>query len=206
MNYQQYLEKYIKEKNFLKVMGYKNTFLYDTQTKLFTGLSLLFLFLFGLIMALSQNSMGLNLIASIMFLISFLFFYFILTTRLKKVLMAYQKENNVYWEYVLMPKELEENIPSNFTYQIGKKDKFIKVVIYNLSKNFELFNPFDIEPTPINVQELSASREQSSVERLTSHKAKTTTQEIIEKGTLLLLLGGEGFLIFILITEILNKV
>ena len=67
------------------------------------------------------------------------------------------------------------------------------------------FVDIDIE-TPVNPQELAATNEQSSIKRLTVTSEKNLATEILQKGVLLTILGGIGFLIFILTSEILNKV
>ena len=59
---------------------------------------------------------------------------------------------------------------------------------------------------PVNPQELAAITEQSSIERLTTYVETSTKKEIFEKGLLLIILGGIGFLIFVLSSEIMAKI
>ena len=132
--------------------------------------------------------------------VSFLTLY----QRFTVVLVAFMKDNKIFWEYVTIPRELEKNIPEDYIYQVGKK--FIKILVWN-NKKLDKYTPYNIDiETPVNPQELAATNEQSSIKRLTVTSDKNIATEILQKGTLLVILGGIGFLIFILTSEILNKV
>ena len=132
--------------------------------------------------------------------VSFLTLY----QRFTHVLVTYVKDNKIFWEFITIPREIEKTIPDDYIYQVGKK--FIKILVFNNNK-LNKYTPYNIDiETPVNPQELAATNEQSSIKRLTVTSEKNLATEILQKGVLLTILGGIGFLIFILTSEILNKV
>ena len=210
MKYKEYITTYlfnnkVKGNNFLGVIKIKDLLKSDTQT--------LSLFIFSvLLLLLSLASLSLTVVHTTLANMLFAFFFTLflavgfltLYQRFTVVLVAFTKDNKIFWEYVIIPRELEKNIPEDYIYQVGKK--FIKILIYNNQK-LDKYTPYNIDiETPVNPQELAATNEQSSIKRLTVTSDKNIATEILQKGTLLVILGGIGFLIFILTSEILNKV
>jgi hypothetical protein len=210
MKYQEYIITYlfnnkVKGNNFLGVIKLKELIKSDSQT--------LGLFIFSvLLLLISLATLSLSVVHTTLanMLFGFFFTLFLIISfltlyqRLTHVLVAYIKDNKIFWEFVIIPRELEKNIPEDYIYQVGKK--FIKILVCNNQK-LDKYTPYNIDiETPVNPQELAATNEQSSIKRLTVTSDKNIATEILQKGTLLVILGGIGFLIFILTSEILNKV
>jgi hypothetical protein len=210
MKYQEYIISYlfnnkVKGNNFLGVIKLKELIKSDSQTLglfIFSVL-LLLISLATLSLSVVHTTLG-NMLFGFFFTLFLIISFLTLYQRLTHVLVAYIKDNKIFWEFVIIPRELEKNIPEDYIYQVGKK--FIKILVYNNQK-LDKYTPYKIDiETPVNPQELAATNEQSSIKRLTVTSDKNIATEILQKGTLLVILGGIGFLIFILTSEILNKV
>ena len=199
MNYQDYITKYLQPNtnNFLGVLNLKELLKSNQQTlMLFIFSVLLIIFSMGaLSISVVHATIG-NILFGFFFVLFLLISFLTLYQRFTHVLVAYIKDNKIFWEFITIPREIEKTIPEDYIYQVGKK--FIKILVFNNNK-------LDNE-TPVNPQELAATNEQSSIKRLTVTSEKNLATEILQKGVLLTILGGIGFLIFILTSEILNKV
>ena len=211
MNYQDYITKYLQPNtnNFLGVLNLKELLKSNQQTlMLFIFSVLLVIFCVGaLSLSVVHATIG-NMLFGFFFVLFLLISFLTLYQRFTHVLVAYIKDNKIFWEFITIPREIEKTIPEDYIYQVGKK--FIKVLVCNHINGItfiEKYTPYNIDiETPVNPQELAATNEQSSIKRLTVTSEKNLATEILQKGTLLVILGGIGFLIFILTSEILNKV
>tara|TARA_R100000656_G_scaffold124051_2_gene101389 strand:+ start:881 stop:1501 length:621 start_codon:yes stop_codon:yes gene_type:complete len=206
MNYKEYINAYLDKGSFYSAMSKKELIKEPTTLFLLIACSVTSLIaFFGLF--LTQYSMMFGNILFVIFLaISLMVGYTLLYIRFTRVLIAYEKDNKIYWEFVIIPKEYDKQITDEATYQIGEKNKFLKVLIRRNENEFDLYNPFEVITAPVNTQELAAINEQSALKRLTTYVEKSTAKEMLEKGALLIILGGMGFLIFVLVSNILNKV
>ena len=211
MNYEEYIIKYLQPNtnNFLGVLNLKELLKSNQQTlMLFIFCVLLVIFSIGaLSLSVVHATIG-NILFGFFFVLFLLISFLTLYQRFTYVLVAYIKDNKIFWEFITIPRELEKTIPEDYIYQVGKK--FIKILVFNnrpgLAK-LDKYTPYNIDiETPVNPQELAATNEQSSIKRLTVTSEKNLATEILQKGVLLTILGGIGFLIFILTSEILNKV
>ena len=207
MNYQNYITKYLQPNtnNFLGVLNLKELLKSNQQTlMLFIFSVLLVIFSMGaLSLSVVHATIG-NILFGFFFVLFLLISFLTLYQRFTHVLVAYIKDNKIFWEFITIPREIEKTIPEDYIYQVGKK--FIKVLVFNNNK-LDKYTPYNIDiETPVNPQELAATNEQSSIKRLTVTSEKNLATEILQKGVLLTILGGIGFLIFILTSEILNKV
>jgi len=211
MNYQDYITKYLQPNtnNFLGVLNLKELLKSNQQTlMLFIFSVLLVIFSIGaLSLSVVHATIG-NILFGFFFVLFLLISFLTLYQRFTHVLVAYIKDNKIFWEFITIPREIEKTIPEDYIYQVGKK--FIKVLVckhINGITFIEKYTPYNIDiETPVNPQELAATNEQSSIKRLTVTSEKNLATEILQKGVLLTILGGIGFLIFILTSEILNKV
>tara|TARA_B100000676_G_C18049437_1_gene830132 strand:+ start:1203 stop:1838 length:636 start_codon:yes stop_codon:yes gene_type:complete len=211
MNYKDYITKYLQEnsKNFLSVLNLKQLLKSNQQTlMLFIFSVLLVIFCIGaLSLSVVHATIG-NILFGFFFVLLLIVSFLTLYQRFTHVLVAYVKHNKIFWEFITIPREIEKTIPDDYIYQVGKK--FIKILVCNHINGIafiEKYNPYNIDiETPVNPQELAATNEQSSIKRLTVTTEKNLATEILQKGVLLTILGGIGFLIFILTSEILNKV
>tara|TARA_B100000424_G_scaffold269513_1_gene266624 strand:- start:7100 stop:7723 length:624 start_codon:yes stop_codon:yes gene_type:complete len=207
MNYQDYITKYLQPNtnNFLGVLNLKELLKSNQQTlMLFIFSVLLVIFCVGaLSLSVVHATIG-NILFGFFFVLFLLISFLTLYQRFTHVLVAYIKDNKIFWEFITIPREIEKTIPEDYIYQVGKK--FIKILVLNNNK-LDKYTPYNINiETPVNPQELAATNEQSSIKRLTVTSEKNLATEILQKGVLLTILGGIGFLIFILTSEILNKV
>jgi len=207
MNYQDYITKYLRpgNNNFLGVLNIKELLKSNQQTLLLFIFSvLLVIFSLGaLSLSVVHATIG-NILFGFFFVLFLIISFLTLYQRFTYVLVAYVKDNKIFWEFITIPRELEKTIPEDYIYQVGKK--FIKILVFNNNK-LDKYTPYNIDiETPVNPQELAATNEQSSIKRLTVTSEKNLATEILQKGVLLTILGGIGFLIFILTSEILNKV
>ncbi len=207
MNYQDYITKYLQPgtNNFLGVLNLKELLKSNQQTlMLFIFSVLLVIFCVGaLSLSVVHATIG-NILFGFFFVLFLLISFLTLYQRFTHVLVAYVKDNKIFWEFITIPREIEKTIPDDYIYQVGKK--FIKILVFNNNK-LDKYTPYNIDiETPVNPQELAATNEQSSIKRLTVTSEKNLATEILQKGVLLTILGGIGFLIFILTSEILNKV
>ena len=207
MNYQDYITKYLQPNtnNFLGVLNVKELLKSNQQTlMLFIFSVLLVIFSIGaLSLSVVHATIG-NILFGFFFVLFLLISFLTLYQRFTHVLVAYIKDNKIFWEFITIPREIEKTIPEDYIYQVGKK--FIKILVFNNNK-LDKYTPYNINiETPVNPQELAATNEQSSIKRLTVTSEKNLATEILQKGVLLTILGGIGFLIFILTSEILNKV
>ena len=207
MNYQDYIIKYLRpgNNNFLGVLNIKELLKSNQQTLLLFIFSvLLVIFSLGaLSLSVVHATIG-NILFGFFFVLFLIISFLTLYQRFTYVLVAYVKDNKIFWEFITIPRELEKTIPEDYIYQVGKK--FIKILVFNNNK-LDKYTPYNIDiETPVNPQELAATNEQSSIKRLTVTSEKNLATEILQKGVLLTILGGIGFLIFILTSEILNKV
>lgn len=207
MNYQDYIIKYLRpgNNNFLGVLNIKELLKSNQQTLLLFIFSvLLVIFSLGaLSLSVVHATIG-NILFGFFFVLFLIISFLTLYQRFTHVLVAYVKDNKIFWEFITIPRELEKTIPEDYIYQVGKK--FIKILVFNNNK-LDKYTPYNIDiETPVNPQELAATNEQSSIKRLTVTSEKNLATEILQKGVLLTILGGIGFLIFILTSEILNKV
>ena len=207
MNYQDYITKYLQPNtnNFLGVLNLKELLKSNQQTlMLFIFSVLLVIFCVGaLSLSVVHATIG-NILFGFFFVLFLLISFLTLYQRFTHVLVAYIKDNKIFWEFITIPREIEKTIPEDYIYQVGKK--FIKILVLNNNK-LDKYTPYNIDiETPVNPQELAATNEQSSIKRLTVTSEKNLATEILQKGVLLTILGGIGFLIFILTSEILNKV
>lgn len=207
MNYQDYITKYLQPgtNNFLGVLNLKELLKSNQQTlMLFIFSVLLIIFSMGaLSISVVHATIG-NILFGFFFVLFLLISFLTLYQRFTHVLVAYIKDNKIFWEFITIPREIEKTIPEDYIYQVGKK--FIKILVFNNNK-LDKYTPYNINiETPVNPQELAATNEQSSIKRLTVTSEKNLATEILQKGVLLTILGGIGFLIFILTSEILNKV
>lgn len=207
MNYQDYITKYLQPNtnNFLGVLNLKELLKSNQQTlMLFIFSVLLIIFSMGaLSISVVHATIG-NILFGFFFVLFLLISFLTLYQRFTHVLVAYIKDNKIFWEFITIPREIEKTIPEDYIYQVGKK--FIKILVFNNNKLYK-YTPYNINiETPVNPQELAATNEQSSIKRLTVTSEKNLATEILQKGVLLTILGGIGFLIFILTSEILNKV
>ena len=207
MNYQDYITKYLQPgtNNFLGVLNLKELLKSNQQTlMLFIFSVLLVIFCVGaLSLSVVHATIG-NILFGFFFVLFLLISFLTLYQRFTHVLVAYVKDNKIFWEFITIPREIEKTIPEDYIYQVGKK--FIKILVFNNNK-LDKYTPYNIDiETPVNPQELAATNEQSSIKRLTVTSEKNLATEILQKGVLLTILGGIGFLIFILTSEILNKV
>ena len=210
MKYQEYIITYlfnnkVQGNNFLGVLNIKYLLKSNNQTLSLFIISLLLLLLsIASLLLTTVNATLANILFSTCFIFFLIFIFLTLYLRFTNVLVAYIKDNKIFWEFVTIPRELEKTIPEDYIYQVGKK--FIKILVYNNNK-LDKYTPYNIDiETPVNPQELAATNEQSSIKRLTVTSEKNLASEILQKGVLLTILGGIGFLIFILTSEILNKV
>jgi len=210
MKYQEYIITYLfnnklQGNNFLGVLNIKYLLKSNNQTLSLFIISLLLLLLsIASLLLTTVNATLANILFSTCFIFFLIFIFLTLYLRFTNVLVAYIKDNKIFWEFVTIPRELEKTIPEDYIYQVGKK--FIKILVYNNNK-LDKYTPYNIDiETPVNPQELAATNEQSSIKRLTVTSEKNLASEILQKGVLLTILGGIGFLIFILTSEILNKV
>ena len=207
MNYEEYIIKYLQPNtnNFFGVLNLKELLKSNQQTlMLFIFSVLLVIFSIGaLSLSVVHATIG-NILFGFFFVLFLLISFLTLYQRFTHVLVAYIKDNKIFWEFVTIPREIEKTIPEDYIYQVGKK--FIKILVFNNNK-LDKYTPYNIDiETPVNPQELAATNEQSSIKRLTVTSEKNLATEILQKGVLLTILGGIGFLIFILTSEILNKV
>tara|TARA_A100001037_G_scaffold11349_1_gene10862 strand:+ start:314 stop:937 length:624 start_codon:yes stop_codon:yes gene_type:complete len=207
MNYEDYITKYLKPNtnNFLGVLNLKELLKSNQQTlMLFIFSVLLVIFCVGaLSLSVVHATIG-NILFGFFFVLFLIISFLTLYQRFTHVLVAYIKDNKIFWEFITIPREIEKTIPEDYIYQVGKK--FIKILVLNNNK-LDKYTPYNIDiETPVNPQELAATNEQSSIKRLTVTSEKNLATEILQKGVLLTILGGIGFLIFILTSEILNKV
>ena len=207
MNYQDYITKYLQPNtnNFLGVLNVKELLKSNQQTlMLFIFSVLLVIFSIGaLSLSVVHATIG-NILFGFFFVLFLIISFLTLYQRFTHVLVAYIKDNKIFWEFITIPREIEKTIPEDYIYQVGKK--FIKILVFNNNK-LDKYTPYNINiETPVNPQELAATNEQSSIKRLTVTSEKNLATEILQKGVLLTILGGIGFLIFILTSEILNKV
>ena len=207
MNYQDYITKYLQPNtnNFLGVLNLKELLKSNQQTlMLFIFSVLLVIFCVGaLSLSVVHATIG-NILFGFFFVLFLIISFLTLYQRFTHVLVAYIKDNKIFWEFITIPREIEKTIPDDYIYQVGKK--FIKILVFNNNK-LNKYTPYNIDiETPVNPQELAATNEQSSIKRLTVTSEKNLATEILQKGVLLTILGGIGFLIFILTSEILNKV
>ena len=207
MNYEDYITKYLKPNtnNFLGVLNLKQLLKSNQQTlMLFIFSVLLVIFCVGaLSLSVVHATIG-NILFGFFFVLFLIISFLTLYQRFTHVLVAYIKDNKIFWEFITIPREIEKTIPEDYIYQVGKK--FIKILVLNNNK-LDKYTPYNIDiETPVNPQELAATNEQSSIKRLTVTSEKNLATEILQKGVLLTILGGIGFLIFILTSEILNKV
>ena len=207
MNYQDYITKYLQTgtNNFLSVLNLKELLKSNQQTlMLFIFSVLLIIFSIGaLSISVVHATLG-NILFGFFFVLFLLISFLTLYQRFTHVLVAYIKDNKIFWEFITIPREIEKTIPEDYIYQVGKK--FIKILVFNNNK-LNKYTPYNIDiETPVNPQELAATNEQSSIKRLTVTSEKNLATEILQKGVLLTILGGIGFLIFVLTSEILNKV
>ncbi len=207
MNYQDYITKYLQPgtNNFLGVLNLKELLKSNQQTlMLFIFSVLLVIFCVGaLSLSVVHATIG-NILFGFFFVLFLLISFLTLYQRFTHILVAYIKDNKIFWEFITIPREIEKTIPEDYIYQVGKK--FIKILVFNNNK-LDKYTPYNIDiETPVNPQELAATNEQSSIKRLTVTSEKNLATEILQKGVLLTILGGIGFLIFILTSEILNKV
>ena len=207
MNYQDYITKYLQPatNNFLGVLNLKELLKSNQQTlMLFIFSVLLVIFSMGaLSLSVVHATIG-NILFGFFFVLFLLISFLTLYQRFTHVLVTYVKDNKIFWEFITIPREIEKTIPDDYIYQVGKK--FIKILVFNNNK-LNKYTPYNIDiETPVNPQELAATNEQSSIKRLTVTSEKNLATEILQKGVLLTILGGIGFLIFILTSEILNKV
>jgi hypothetical protein len=205
MKYQDYINQYIKKGSFLKILSKKNIFFYDSTSIVLAAAAGLMLLLIMLSLYLTQISMifgniMLVIFSSLFCLLSYLFLNF----RFTKILVAYEKDNVVNWEFVIIPKEIDLTISEKNSKMIGKK--FIKVLVKRNNNYFGYDPYFFKDDIPVNPQELAAITEQSSIQRLTTYVETSAKKEIFEKGLLLIILGGIGFLIFVLSSEIMAKI
>ena len=207
MNYEEYIIKYLQPNtnNFLGVLNLKELLKSNQQTlMLFIFSVLLVIFCVGaLSLSVVHATIG-NILFGFFFVLFLLISFLTLYQRFTYVLVAYIKDNKIFWEFITIPREIEKTIPEDYIYQVGKK--FIKILVFNNNK-LDKYTPYNIDiETPVNPQELAATNEQSSIKRLTVTSEKNLATEILQKGVLLTILGGIGFLIFVLTSEILNKV
>ena len=211
MNYQDYITKYLQPNtnNFLGVLNLKELLKSNQQTlMLFIFSVLLVIFSIGaLSLSVVHATIG-NILFGFFFVLFLIISFLTLYQRFTHILVAYIKDNKIFWEFITIPREIEKTIPEDYIYQVGKK--FIKILVchhINGIAFIEKYTPYNIDiETPVNPQELAATNEQSSIKRLTVTSEKNLATEILQKGVLLTILGGIGFLIFILTSEILNKV
>ena len=207
MNYEEYIIKYLQPNtnNFFGVLNLKELLKSNQQTlMLFIFSVLLIIFSIGaLSISVVHATLG-NILFGFFFVLFLLISFLTLYQRFTHVLVAYIKDNKIFWEFITIPREIEKTIPDDYIYQVGKK--FIKILVFNNNK-LNKYTPYNIDiETPVNPQELAATNEQSSIKRLTVTSEKNLATEILQKGVLLTILGGIGFLIFVLTSEILNKV
>ena len=207
MNYEEYIIKYLQPNtnNFFGVLNLKELLKSNQQTlMLFIFSVLLVIFCVGaLSLSVVHATIG-NILFGFFFVLFLLISFLTLYQRFTHVLVAYIKDNKIFWEFITIPREIEKTIPEDYIYQVGKK--FIKILVFNNNK-LDKYTPYNIDiETPVNPQELAATNEQSSIKRLTVTSEKNLATEILQKGVLLTILGGIGFLIFVLTSEILNKV
>ena len=207
MNYEEYIIKYLQPNtnNFFGVLNLKELLKSNQQTlMLFIFSVLLIIFSIGaLSISVVHATLG-NILFGFFFVLFLLISFLTLYQRFTHVLVAYIKDNKIFWEFITIPREIEKTIPEDYIYQVGKK--FIKILVFNNNK-LDKYTPYNINiETPVNPQELAATNEQSGIKRLTVTSEKNLATEILQKGVLLTILGGIGFLIFILTSEILNKV
>ncbi len=205
MKYQDYINEYIQKGSFLKILNKKDIFFYDSTSIVLTGAIGLMFLLILLSLYITQISMMFGNIMLVIFLALFsLIAYLFLSSRFTKVLIAYEKEDVVNWEFIIIPKEIDLTISEKHSKMIGKK--LIKVLVKRNNNYFGYDPYFFNDEIPVNPQELAAITEQSSIERLTTYVETSTKKEIFEKGLLLIILGGIGFLIFVLSSEIMAKI
>ena len=207
MNYEDYITKYLQPNtnNFFGVLNLKELLKSNQQTlMLFIFSVLLVIFSIGaLSLSVVHATIG-NILFGFFFVLFLIISFLTLYQRFTHILVAYIKDNKIFWEFITIPREIEKTIPEDYIYQVGKK--FIKILVFNNNK-LDKYTPYNIDiETPVNPQELAATNEQSSIKRLTVTSEKNLATEILQKGVLLTILGGIGFLIFILTSEILNKV
>ena len=205
MKYQDYINQYIEKGSFLKILSKKNIFFYDSTSIILAAAAGLMLLLIMLSLYLTQISMIFGNIMLVIFLSLFcLLSYLFLNFRFTKILVAYEKDNVVNWEFVIIPKEIDLTISEKNSKMIGKK--LIKVLVKRNNNYFGYDPYFFKDDIPVNPQELAAITEQSSIQRLTTYVETSAKKEIFEKGLLLIILGGIGFLIFVLSSEIMAKI
>lgn len=201
MNYLDYLNKYEDKKTFFRTLPAKAWLLDSGNTVFFAGA---FLFtLIGLFLAAIAGTIGTSILG-ICIAIAIGLIWVALNNYLRPVLVGYEKDGVRYWEYIFMPLTMQKEIPATSFYQIGDKNKFINVLI-KIDNEYRLWNPFDIKKTYVHPQKLTAVLEQSALSRYSKRGKKSAVAEAIQKGTILLILGGEGFLIYVMMTNILSK-
>ena len=205
MKYQEYIDEYIKKGSFLKILNKKDIFFFDSTSIVLTASLVLMFLLILLSLYITQISMIFGNIMLVIFLVlNSIIGYLFLSSRFTKVLIAYEKDNVVNWEFVIIPKEIDLTISEKNSKMIGKK--LIKVLVKRNNNYFGYDPYFFKDDIPVNPQELAAITEQSSIERLTTYVETSAKKEIFEKGLLLIILGGIGFLIFVLSSEIMAKI
>jgi len=201
MNYIEYLDKYQDKKTFFRTLPVKAWFLDSGNTVFFAGA---FLFTtIGLFLAAIAGTVG-AAILGICLAVAVGLIWVALNNYLRPVLVAYMKDGVRYWEYVFMPHTMQKEIPPTSYYQTGEKNKFINVII-QIDNEYRLWNPFDIEKTYVHPQKLTAVLEQSALSRYSKRGQKSAVAEVIQKGMILGILGGEGFLIYVMMSNILAK-
>tara|TARA_R110002020_G_scaffold30724_3_gene96525 strand:- start:2391 stop:2999 length:609 start_codon:yes stop_codon:yes gene_type:complete len=201
MTYLEYIDKYLDKKTFFRTLPIK-AWLFDSGNTVFFAGAFLFTLL-GFFLAALAGSIG-AAILGICLAIAVGLIYVALNNYLRPVLVGYEKEGVRYWEYIYMPLEMQKKIPPTSYFQIGEKNKFINVLI-KINNDYRLWNPFDIKKTFVHPQKLTAVLEQSALSRYSKRGKKSAVAEAIQKGTILIILGGEGFLIYVMMNSILAK-
>jgi len=201
MNYIEYLDRYQDKKTFFRTLPVKAWLLDSGNTVFFAGA---FLFtIIGLFLAAIAGTVG-AAILGICLAVALGLIWVALNNYLRPVLVGYMKDGVRYWEYVFMPHTMQKEIPPTSYYQTGEKNKFINVII-QIDNEYRLWNPFDIKKTYVHPQKLTAVLEQSALSRYSKRGQKSAVAEVIQKGMILGILGGEGFLIYVMMSNILAK-
>tara|TARA_R100000808_G_scaffold24926_1_gene59430 strand:- start:5897 stop:6511 length:615 start_codon:yes stop_codon:yes gene_type:complete len=203
MDYKEYINAYIQNKSiWWRVLTYKDIINDPPVLILFCVAVLFFILSFSSIILIGID----NYISSIVFLIlcaiSIFLLYASLLAKFGTILLCYEKENKPFFEYVFLPRKLYDTIP--FKFNLYQDKKIIKFLIKR-GNDFYQFNQYDVYSDIVTPQELSDSHSSDALKRQTQTIEKTSMREIIEKGSLFLVLGGMGFLIYILVTEILSR-
>ena len=140
MKYQDYLDEYIKKGSFLKILNKKDIFFNDSTSIVLTAAIGLMFLLILLSLYITQISMMFGNIMLVIFLALFsLIGYLFLSSRFTKVLIAYEKENVVNWEFIIIPKEIDLTISEKHSKMIGKK--LIKVLVKR-NNNYFGYDPY----------------------------------------------------------------